>query len=480
MKSKTKYALAVLLLITAGVFATLINIETKKPPLQHQSYNVNVADTNLSTRENSFTTKLPIISINTGGEEIPGRPGELGVGYIIDEFIPADVSIVQSGEGLNSLQSEPVLNSTAKIRIRGNSSRHFDKPGYLLKFTDENGNSKKQEVMGMAAHDTWVMHGPFLDKTLIRNYMWYNISGMIMEWAPRAMFCEAFVNGEYEGVYVMIEQISVGEGRIELTEHDDRYTPTSYIIRMDRETDITDVYINNFTKYTNRTINAFDIKYPSEKYITQDVVDYISRDFSEFEKSLYSFDYKSFRYGYDRYIDTSSFVDYFIINEVTQNLDAGRYSTYFYKDLRGKLKLAVWDFNNCTNNYIENQTAQSGFFMRDKLWYFMLIKDEDFVDQIIRRYQSLRKDVLSDEYLEGFIDESIAYLGTAITRNFEVWGYTFEPEKDLLPQGRQIGSYDEAVQQYKRDLFGRLHWLDDNIHTLYSYCHPSVNKKFNG
>jgi len=52
-----------------------------------------------------------------------------------------------------------------------------------------------------------VLHGPFLDKTLMRNYMWYNLSGQIMEWAPDVRFCEVFLNGGYQGVYVMEEQI---------------------------------------------------------------------------------------------------------------------------------------------------------------------------------------------------------------------------------------------------------------------------------
>ena len=42
----------------------------------------------------------------------------------------------------------------------------------------------------MDPHHEWVLHGPFLDKTLIRNYMWYNIAGEIMDYAPNVRFCE--------------------------------------------------------------------------------------------------------------------------------------------------------------------------------------------------------------------------------------------------------------------------------------------------
>ena len=82
---------------------------------------------------------------------------------------------------LNKLSSQPVLESKINIRVRGNSSRTFDKVGYLFKFTDDAGMERKLEVMGMEKDSTWVLHGPYLDKTLMRNYMWYNLAGQIME-----------------------------------------------------------------------------------------------------------------------------------------------------------------------------------------------------------------------------------------------------------------------------------------------------------
>ena len=45
-----------------------------------------------------------------------------------------------------------------------------------------------------------------------------------------------------------------------------------------------------------------------------------------------------------------------------------------------------------------------------------------------------RESFLSEAYLMDYIDESIAYLGPAIDRNFEVWGYTFEEYLPLEPE----------------------------------------------
>ena len=467
-----------LLLLAALLLSRHIDPE-KQRYQQHLSYNTQVEDTSLSIDEDTFSSHLPVVSIETGGVVIPGRP-EQGqhVKDIENSFIQADMRIYDREGELNKLSSQPVLESKINIRVRGNSSRTFDKVGYLFKFTDDAGMERKLEVMGMEKDSTWVLHGPYLDKTLMRNYMWYNLAGQIMEWAPDVRYCEVFLDHEYQGLYVMAEQISMGEGRIEMTKYDGKSNISSYIVCADRES-VNDVqYLDNFTSYALRINGKLEVKYPGASRITPELTEYISRDFSRFEKALYSFDYDTARYGYQNYIDVDSFVDYFIINEVTQNTDAGLYSTYFYKDVSGKLKMCVWDFNNCCDNYIEDQTPMAGFFMQNRPWYFMLCKDEAFMEKVITRYHQLRKGILSEEAVESYIAGVQSYLGPAI--DFEKWGYSFLPEKDLLYEDeRKIGSYEAAVEQYETRLVRRMRWMDEHIEDLRSYSHESINKKFN-
>lgn len=481
MNSRKIYTgLVVLLLLAALLLSRHIDPE-KQRYQQHLSYNTQVEDTSLSIDEDTFSSHLPVVSIETGGVVIPGRP-EQGqhVKDIENSFIQADMRIYDREGELNKLSSQPVLESKINIRVRGNSSRTFDKVGYLFKFTDDAGMERKLEVMGMEKDSTWVLHGPYLDKTLMRNYMWYNLAGQIMEWAPDVRYCEVFLDHEYQGLYVMAEQISMGEGRIEMTKYDGKSNISSYIVCADRES-VNDVqYLDNFTSYALRINGKLEVKYPGASRITPELTEYISRDFSRFEKALYSFDYDTARYGYQNYIDVDSFVDYFIINEVTQNTDAGLYSTYFYKDVSGKLKMCVWDFNNCCDNYIEDQTPMAGFFMQNRPWYFMLCKDEAFMEKVITRYHQLRKGILSEEAVESYIAGVQSYLGPAIERNFEKWGYSFLPEKDLLYEDeRKIGSYEAAVEQYETRLVRRMRWMDEHIGDLRSYSHESINKKFN-
>jgi hypothetical protein len=303
-----------------------------------------------------------------------------------------------------------------------------------------------------------------------------------MDYAPNVRFCEAFLNGEYIGVYVMVETITAGEAEdsrldLSITKKDQSFT--GYCIRMDRgSTELKNLDV--FTQYTLRHAQQIDMVYPGTSNLTPEIKHQIEQDFSRFERHLYSFDYRDDQYGYPSFIDVQSFVDYFVINEFTANRDAGWLSTYIYKDVDGKLRLCVWDFNSVFDNYKERAVDPHGFEMMLQPWYVMLTKCPEFTGQIIDRYRELRKTYLSEEYLNRYIDQTVAYLGDAIDRNFEKWGYTFEPENGLLvPSDRSPQSYEEALELMRSYIHVRGEWMDENIDSLMQYASESKNKKNN-
>lgn len=481
MNSKVKYVSAVAILFFLTIFVYYYTDPKINRKEQHETYNTHIEDTNLSIDSSTFSSKLPIVNITTNGQTIPGKPNkDEKIETIPNVTIQATMQIFEKEDTLHTLQQKPDLESSIQIRVRGNSSRHFDKTGYLFKFLDNKGLEEEHKVMGMDKADTWVLHAPFLDKTLMRNYMWYNLSNQIMDWAPDVRYCEVFLDGKYTGLYVMEEQISVGKGRVDVSKYDERTNVSSYIVCVDRPSINDAAYLNNFTRYSRLMSYRMEVKYPGESKLTPELVDYISKDFSKFEKALYSFDYSSNVHGYKQYIDVNSFVNYLLINEISQNTDAGMFSTYLYKDITGKLKLSTWDFNNSVNNYIETSQSVEGFFMQHRTWFSMLMKDDDFVGKVISRYKDLRKKMVSNDAITTYIDDVKNYLGSAIDRNFKVWGYTFLPEKNLLQgEGREITSYDMAIEKYEKRLLERVHWMDEHIEDLYSYSHESINKKFN-
>lgn len=442
---------------------------------QHLDYKVNN-----TCDGSSFCTHLPIISIDTHGQEIP-----MPIKSEIKEE-KENVSIVGSfslkfnANESTYLTDEDTISSSAVIKYRGKSSRYYPKHQYSISFIDGKGNNKDISLLGMKKENKWVLNGPYLDKTLIRNYLAYNISGKFRDDVPEVRFCEVFVNGKYQGVYLLTESIS--RSLTQITRFKPKWTNiSSYLIRYDRY-DENKHNIDNFTKYTGKLVpgNVINVIYPPTDKLSSDILKYITDDFSSFEKALYSYDYKE----YSKYIDVDSFVDYFIINEFFKNNDAGTHSTYFYKDVRGKIHIGpIWDFNNSLDNYVAEISSIDGFMFQNKTWYNILLKDEKFVNKVIKRYKALRKSYLDYQYLENYIDGAIEYLGDSIDRNYEVWGYTFTKlpvDGMLFPYERNYTSYEEAVTQMKTFIKKRGEWLDENIETLKQYCHRSVIKSYEG
>lgn len=476
-------------MILIFVFFALLPIDkTPKRIHQHREEITKAMDS-----EDRDGTHLPIIAIETRGQRIPGEPilDEKGVtiafvpGENGEKMVNVDIRVIDNGDTYNHLSDKPIITSTALMRIRGNSSRQFDKKSYLIRFLDKKNKESDQAVMGMYENDEWALYGPFLDKTLIRNYMWMNISAEIMAYAPNIRFCQAYIDGEYKGLYLMMETIKRSEGRVNINKYEPGSSEFSYIVKLDlHDRDIKS--IESFTYYTLNTEEniSLSIVYPAKKDLTPDVTKFIERDISQFEKALYSYDFKDPQKGYRAYIDVDSFVDYYVLQEFLCNNDMGLRSTYLYKDVRGKLMMGpVWDYNNAANNYFDMEFDGSGIYYIDRTWYAMLMKDEYFVNKVISRYQELRESTLSEAYLLNYIDETIAYLGDEIENNFTVWGYTFErqyqkPNISRTPIELNPTSYDEAIDQLKDFIIARGKWMDRNIDSYKQYCHDSKIKQF--
>lgn len=457
----------------------------------HQHLTARQPDAECDCDGSELCTHLPLVLIDTGGQEIPGKVtgqtddfGETINTLAADGRDVIDVSfvIVDNQTRNNHPSDEATLTTTAQIRVRGHSSRLFEKSPYQLDFVDEDGEAAPAAVMGMPAHSEWVLYGPYLDKSLVRNYMWYNIAGEVMEWAPNVRYCELILNGEYRGLYLMVETITDGEDcRLNLSTTEQNVKTTGYLLRGDRTTQEDLGGQRDIYTYLERMLTLQTdilIKYPGRSSLTQELRQEIELDYAAFEKALYSYDYDTDDYGYWNYIDVDNFVDYFLINEFSLNVDAGRYSTYIYKDLSGKFRLAVWDFNNACDNFPADPLTPDQINMVSHTWFFMLCKSEDFVERLLDRYDELRASVLNETYLLNYIDETLAYLGPAVERNNQRWNDAMTQWEPLTPVERNLHSHEEAVDQLKEWLYERGIWLDENIHTIRQNCHPSRTKVY--
>ena len=477
----------------------------------HQHLSAAVPQGECSCGGGELCTHLPIIRIETGGQEIPGNiirdpeDEDVVLGYTTTETGAEEILVT-----LETVETEGVWphasdeadqSSLAWFRIRGNSSRNFPKKNYRIELVaDETGiENKELPLLGMNPDNDWALHGPFLDKTLLRNYVWMNLSAEIMGYAPEVRFCEVLLDGEYIGVYVLMETVKEDEYRVDLSDYEAGAGAYSYLLEMDGVSEAqalasegAETVAESYTWYTNQmefdevSTTAFCIRYPRAEELTQEVIDYIQRDISRVERGLYSSDMVTGRYDYEEEIDVDSFVDYYILQEFLAVNDAFSRSTYLYRDVRGKLHIGpVWDYNNVLNNFF-HEFSREGFLLENRGWYGRLMTDEGFVQRVIARYRQLRQGILSDDYLDAYIDDVVDYLGPAIQRNDEVWGWSYdpnllevrqrrEPDADETLEEANPHSYEDAVGRMKGYMFSRAEWLDENIENLYQHSHRSKN-----
>lgn len=514
MKNKYKVLLVAVVTVIGSIFVQFQTDDTNRRIHQHQEYpSVEAKYGELETAirpahmsevqydseavdTEALKTSLPLVILETG-EAIPGVPYYDGDAahrkYTMtsdgETELTAVMKIIDNQVNWNQISDNPAVYTNIQVRVRGNTSRWYDKKSYALTTIDSTGDERDIKVMGMEKGHSWALHGPFLDKTLMRNYMAMNISGELMDYAPDVRFCEVILNGEYQGLYVMMETVSRGKGRVDIERPNTTKNVTGYIIEIDNGTSLPLTALDNFTKYASvlRKDSYLDLVYPGEEQLTPDLKEFIEKDVSKFEKALYSYDYDTLDYGYQNYIDVDEFVDYFILMEVFLQHDTGNLSTYFYKDINGLYKPCVWDFNNDLENI--STVSEDDFFVRKFVsvqapWFWMLIKDQQYVERIIARYQELRQGILSDAFLLNYIEDVQEYLGSAVERNYAVWGYSFQPENldirnKLHPEERNPCTYEEAVRQMTDTLLERLEWLDEHIDILRQYSHESAVKKFN-
>lgn len=171
---------------------------------------------------------------------------------------------------------------------------------------------------------------------------------------------------------------------------------------------------------------------------------------------------------YTDYIDVASFVDTFIINELSKNGDAYVRSVYFHKDRNGKIFAGpLWDFNliMAVGGQLfcnQNPTGWAYEFRNGSNdWFQRLIADPTFRQQVVARWQELRGGLLSDAALSDRVSNLTAPLTNAISREWERWPLcTLTGQIFAIPEG---DTYDAQLQVMRDFMSERAAWMDSQL-----------------
>lgn len=424
----------------------------------------------------TFTdSNLPIVSITTDNNPNTNLPLDI----LDDPKILATMKIIKRPDGtrnyLTDINTPTFLNYNGRIgiEIRGSSSQTLPKKGYgLTTLKADNTSNNNVELLGMPSENDWVLNGIAFDPSLIRDYLSYNLSRQIGNYATRTAYCEVMINGEYKGLYILQEKIKAGTDRVNVLKigTSDITSPNvtgGFITKADKTTG-GDPIAWSMPSYTTTVDFIHELPKPAAVLPAQTA--YIYDQFLQLA-STSNANATSVINGYPSVIDVPSFVDFMLINELASNADAYQFSTYFHKDRNGKLRAGpIWDFNLTYGNdlflwgYDRSKTNIWQFSNGDnegaKFWTD-LFNNPLYKCYFAKRWNQLTQtgQPLNYSSLVQFIDATLSYISEAKRREHQKWG--------------TVTNQDTEITNLKTFLSNRISWITTNLGS-YSGCNSVV------
>lgn len=493
MRTPTRKTLitAAVVLAVLTVFVTAFSYLKAALSMHYRSYQHEVhqnADSSLgpdsmpgdgSVDVATFETHLPIVVLDMNGEEPKdiykmvgdGQKREYRDPNVTDPWIPMTFTLVDNPNDHNKITDAPSFVNHGKIKLRGASSRSFQKKQYGIKLLDDEGKELEAPLLGMDADEDWVLSNSILDASQIRNYIAYNLAGQLMPFTPECRFVEMFIKDgdsyNYRGLYLLTEPVKQGKGHVDIQDYNPRDKRPAVILVRDRADD-TKTTLSTWASDQQLTYGWFTIKYPKDSLLTPEVKQKLETELTEIEKTLYSDNYRQFL-SYPHLINLPSFIDYFVINEYFMNYDSGDNSTYYYQDPAHQLSMGpLWDYDNCWDNYKFAAGGAEYMVMPERPWFERMVRDPDFDARVVQRYKELRKGIFSDKNVMQFIDKTVAYLGNASKRDRSRWREVYKENHQLalVEEGhgytidRNRETYAEELVRLKDMIKGHGKWLD--------------------
>jgi len=331
----------------------------------------------------------------------------------------------------------------------------------------------------------------------MRNFLAYTMSREMGHWASNCRYVEVILNGQYIGIYVFMEKIKRGSGRVNIskiaaTDITGDALTGGYLFSIDKEADgwYSDYIPPNGTA---KQEIRYSYIYPKITAIVPQQQNYLISYVDSFETALYnSTDPKKIN-EWRKFADEASFIDFFIVNEVSRNVDGYRLSSFFYKDRASKngkiIAGPVWDYdlafrnaNYCNGSdtsgwaYNFNSVCPQDFW-EIPFWWKNFMQDKTFQSNLRCRWKQLRTTGLSSARINTLIDSVYTLTEEARQRHFQKWPTLGQY---VWPNPQPIaGTYNTEIIYLKEWIAARLGWIDRYLpNEGICYDYPAYLKEY--
>ena len=241
---------------------------------------------------------LPVINIETqDAKEITSKT----------DYVNASIDIV-------NCSNEESLTVLGQIRGRGNATWvQYPKKPYKIKL------SESKSLFGLPKEKDWILLADYTDKSLLRTTYMSEISKAVgLKYTINYKHIELYINKQYQGTYLLTEQIEKSNNRINVEKD-------GFIIE-------DDTYYSHEPYYFTTLLDGrnYTFKYPDVSS-KDDNVSFIEVFMNEFENSLEKLQENPKNVDYYNYIDVPSFAKWYIVSELTGNLDPNLFYVLYSK-----------------------------------------------------------------------------------------------------------------------------------------------------
>lgn len=309
---------------------------------------------------------------------------------------------------------------TDQIRGRGQSSWKRKKKPYNL-YLD-----RAADLMGMGKSKRWCIIANMFDECSLRNWLAYTLADRVAPYAgfaPECRFVDVYLNGRYNGLYLLCEKVQIQPGRLEISTE-------SWLFDFEQK-----------VRWDSLT-NPFDfgegivVEVVHPVGCTEEERKVLEDRLAEFQTALLSEDGVNPDTGkrWSDYIDLDSFARKYLIEEMLQNYDAGSCSQYFFWNAEDDLIYAgpCWDYD-LTLGVHPNQTVPNCFLARRVWktptiytpWYDGLWQHEEFRDRVIELYRTEFQPAIRD-MMASDLPQKARELEAAVAANSNRWRSYYE------------------------------------------------------
>lgn len=358
------------------------------------------------------------------------------------------------------------------IKGRGNSTWLGTKKGYSLVF------SKAESICGIEQTKKYVLIPSQTDMTGMRNKVILSLAEEIgLEHTPKSEFTNVFINGEYEGLYLLSQHVSVdnvdssnknnkqlitkkdGIGELkEIKYFDNKIASKTNKYLLERELFEKYQYIvENVCFTTNR--GGHYLVHKSQNTTKEEMIE-LALKVQQLENYLYSENDEE----YLKLVDLDSWAKQFLIELISQNYDAYRTSSYFYYDVKNNLFFGgpVWDYDMSLGYGSVSVQNPKDISLMNKIY--------STKKQFIEKVGKLFKDLIypnKDRLIYGITDNISKQIKNDMYLNAIRYNQQNFIESVFMFEKYD---YDNAVSYLQGHLYERIDYLNKILNSDTDYC----------